>query len=838
MSQVSIIDIEGNHPTIPTRFDANVGFAIPIANVLEIHSAVVAAGAVPTQTVGSGNTITTNIQISQAVASTNATAIGLSAFNSTDFSVDANGFVSLLGAAAADAFMVDAFTAPGTNPVLPSGLGIITVTGAQVAAGTTTNVIRTNSVAANSYTIEIQRSSAQAASTVGANGVSHFNSTEFTVDGNGFVSLIGGSLAVDSFAMQTGTSPVVPTVAGLVTFNGSAVASGTNPVRTNGTGVNTMQLEVQRTQAIASTNASNVGLAAFDSARFTVDGNGFVSLNGAGVGETITGDTGGALSPTAGNWNILGLSPVAGTNPVRATGAGSTLTVNVQKSQAIASTNATNVGLAAFNSARFTVDANGFVSTSGTGVLNTLSDDVGTAILPAAGNIQLVGHINEQGATKFSTVVAGTNLANINPMSSARWIVDPLGFNGTHTTLTTAMASATSGDTIHILAGSTLTENVTLKAGVNVSALNGDQMTPNVTIIGNLTASFAGTATISNIRIQTNSAACITVSGSSATILNINNCYINASNNTAISLTSSSSSAAIKFVNCMGDLATTGIAVYASSSVGQLSFLNSNFTNTGASTTANTVSAGSVIAFTSSFANPTTSSGTAIVALEVCDLSTSAQNVTAFTNGGSGNATAFLCRFQSGTATAIVTTSLLTIATCAIGSSNAAVISGAGSIEFSNLAFGNSRIITVTTQTGGVGSGLSNISPSAGYIGERLTSTVTALGPTTTTPTGIITLALTPGVWDISAIGSFSYSGISSASIINISSVNNTLTGTLGDAFAQFNQANTTGFLTTLSVPTFRVAVTAITNYFCVVQANYSTGAVSVNARMSAVRAG
>lgn len=33
---------------------------------------------------------------------------------------------------------------------------------------------------------------------------------------------------------------------------------------------------------------------------FTVDSNGFVSLNGSAVGETITGNTGGALSPTAG----------------------------------------------------------------------------------------------------------------------------------------------------------------------------------------------------------------------------------------------------------------------------------------------------------------------------------------------------------------------------------------------------------------------------------------------------------------------------------------------------------------------------------------------------------
>lgn len=90
-------------------------------------------------------------------------------------------------------FTVDAFTAPGTNPVLPDGSGNVTITGGQVAAGTTSNVIRTDSLAANTYTIEIQRSQAVASSTVGDNGVSHFNSDDFTVDANGYVSLSNSS---------------------------------------------------------------------------------------------------------------------------------------------------------------------------------------------------------------------------------------------------------------------------------------------------------------------------------------------------------------------------------------------------------------------------------------------------------------------------------------------------------------------------------------------------------------------------------------------------------------------------------------------------------------------
>lgn len=149
-------------------------------------------------------------------------------YSSPNITLDLSG-----GGKAIDSITVDAFTAPGTNPVIPDSNGLITVTGAQVATGTVgTNVIRTDSLAANKYTIEIQRSTAVAATDLTKNGVAHF-----------------------------------------------------------------------------------------DSARFTVDANGFVTLNASGAGETITGDSGGALSPSSGNWNILGRSGS------KTSGSGSTLTV-------------------------------------------------------------------------------------------------------------------------------------------------------------------------------------------------------------------------------------------------------------------------------------------------------------------------------------------------------------------------------------------------------------------------------------------------------------------------------------------------------------------------------
>ena len=136
------------------------------------------------------------------------------------------------------------------------------------------------------------------------------------------IDLAGGGVGIDSIGVQTGTSPVVPDGTGLITFNGGVVTSGTNPVRTNGTGANTVTLQVQVAQALAATDATKIGLSNFNSAQFTVDANGFVSTSGTGIPNTITGDSGGALSPTAGNWNILGGPGVT------TSGSGSTLTIN------------------------------------------------------------------------------------------------------------------------------------------------------------------------------------------------------------------------------------------------------------------------------------------------------------------------------------------------------------------------------------------------------------------------------------------------------------------------------------------------------------------------------
>lgn len=349
----------------------------PIAGQIIIHGTTIAAGTHPIRTDGfAANQCNIEVQFSQAIASTNATNVGLSAFNSAQFTVDANGFVSMLNGLPIAKVMVDTFTGPGTNPVLPDSTGKITVTGGQVAAGTTANVIQTDSLAANTYTIQIQRSQAVASSTVGDNGVSHFNSTYFTVDGNGFVSIVTGAFVLGNTVdgnTAPGTNPVLPNSSGLITVTGAQIAAGStsNVITTQSLAAHTYSIEIQRSQAVASSTVGDNGVSHFNNVYFSVDSNGFVSiLTGVFVGgvkvdvdtppgtNPVRPDSSNLIQVTGGQVAAGTTTSVIQTNSLAA----NTYTIQIQRSQAVATSTIGDNGVAHFNSAQFTVDANGFVS--------------------------------------------------------------------------------------------------------------------------------------------------------------------------------------------------------------------------------------------------------------------------------------------------------------------------------------------------------------------------------------------------------------------------------------------------------------------------------------------
>jgi hypothetical protein len=255
------------------------------------------------------------------------------------------------------------------------------------------------------------------------------------------------------------------------------------------------------------------------------------------------------------------------------------------------------------------------------GSLLTLSDNINTIVDPSGtGNIQFSGQLNEQGGavpSPFQTIISNpaNHSISINPMSSSRWLVDPLGAldplrpNGTHTTIVAAMASAVAGDTIFVMPG-TYIGNIVMTPGVNISAYTCDSYTPNVIIQGLVSLTSAGRCTISGISIQTAGNFCVSVTGSAASILNLVNCNIIGVSNSSIQLSSSSASAAINLYTCTGDIQTVGHDFFQISGAGALSIYDSEIINSGSSLSPSTITSGSCFIFSSDVNFPISISGT------------------------------------------------------------------------------------------------------------------------------------------------------------------------------------------------------------------------------------
>jgi hypothetical protein len=208
----------------------------------------------------------------------------------------------------------DAHTAPGTDPVLPDGSGNIKIEGGTTfTTGTQANPIRTNSLAANTIDLQIQLAGSNAAvSTANDFGVAQFDANMFTVT-SGFVQVKNsGNTGVVTELIGDDSLAVVPAAGtGAITLDGVTVTNATHakPVFFKKNATNTEELDVQvtTTSTSAAKNINNAGLASFDSTDFTVDSaTGFVSLTGGASSaiQTLTGDTGGAVSPTGSPENI------------------------------------------------------------------------------------------------------------------------------------------------------------------------------------------------------------------------------------------------------------------------------------------------------------------------------------------------------------------------------------------------------------------------------------------------------------------------------------------------------------------------------------------------------
>jgi hypothetical protein len=381
--------------------------------------------------------------------------------------------------------------------------------------------------------------------------VGHIFSPNGTIDvgfsgGNITLDTLGGSASIENINVQTGTSPIVPLV-GVITINGAVVAAGVNPVRTDGTGPNTLAVEVQTSQAIAAADATKIGLSNFSSAQFSVAATGFVTLSGGTTAPVLglvpdahTGPGTTPVVPTGGNITVTGSSTAAGSTPVQTNSlAANTLTVQVQKSQAIVGTDATKVGLAAFSNTQFAVDANGFVSLlGGSGkAIETIKGNDGTAEVPDAfgvfnfltanTTVKFAGSANTEtldfGLTNliigssstsinFATSNVGLGEGSLNSLTSGENNVC-VGFNSGNATSTGINNVSIGNDALLLMTGSvqnvavgasalnTLQVSTGSNTGIGYNALGGITTGTQNTALGVNAGSTYGTSESSNIVI-------------------------------------------------------------------------------------------------------------------------------------------------------------------------------------------------------------------------------------------------------------------------------------------------------------------------------------------------
>jgi len=493
-------------------------------------------------------------------------------------------------------------------------------------------------------------------------------------------------------------------------------------------------------------------------------------------------------------------------------------------------------------------------STSTTNTLTPDFDFDGTAatpVAPQAGNINVLSYnpsVANVTNTYNSTGAATGNFQVENKAWLTALVVDPsttIGSRGTFSTIQSAITAASSGQTIFIRSG-TYTENLTLKAGVNLtsfessSSLNG---TGQVIISGTCTMTTAGSVTISGIQLQTNAAAFLAVTGSAASIVNLNNCRLQCTNSTGITFSSSSASARININYCTGDVTTTGIALFAISSAGQCFLFYSSIYNSGLTVTANTISSGALNVTHSIMNIASTSTGTGSLGFFYSDVDINTLNTTCVTAGGSGAHVFDSSKFLSGTASSVSLSSSVSMNDCSVGSSNTNAVTGAGTLAYTSMKFlGTSLTINVTTQGGGTLIGGRFQAPSAGYLGETISNSVITSAPislVTGAAKTVTSISLTPGVWDITAVGNIQGATTGTLFALSVSTVNNSF-GTAIDG----NQTVSTPTMPTatsyqsLVVPAVRTVITATTTHYMIAFCFFTVGAPTAFGRISAVRVG
>ncbi len=335
-------------------------------------------------------------------------------------------------------------------------------------------------------------------------------------------------------------------------------------------------------------------------------------------------------------------------------------------------------------------------------------------------NIHDAGYVVFDGAGVFEgrTFQAGTGITITNPdgiagnttisstaattdLHVARYIVasSTTGTGANYTTISAAIVAAQGTgipSTIFIQPG-TYTENFTLTSGINLTAFpcDANSSTPNVKIVGKITAPASGVSVISNIAIQ-NSADVLLAAGAGTLLLYGCQLIIMGISNSGISGAFRGS-----LYNCNLTLNGTNVRYFALTGAASVNIINCTSTTAATASASTVANSGSVSIHYSNILEPITSSDTAQLDFRHSTFGSTSLVAIYLTANGTGTVnSAINCAFISTlSAISVGVGATFNLSNCSINSSATNVITGAGTIRLSDVSFTNtSSTINTTTQ--------------------------------------------------------------------------------------------------------------------------------------------
>jgi hypothetical protein len=387
-----------------------------------------------------------------------------------------------------------------------SGTNVMTVSGPAFFQGVNVGAPLNLVTGANCESITNQYS---AAVTLSNNSV--YNSSFDTFQTGAAAAITMSSSAASSILNASIESTNNPAIAGSgagtltlgnITFLNNANIAGTLTLAwaTTSTGKTYIETLTGTSGGAISPTAGNITFAG--GAGVTIVGSGStLTINvagGTGTMETLTGNTGGAISPTAGNTNILGSGALA------FAGSGSTLTGSITPGTALVATltGSTSGGAISPTAGNITLTAGTGMTITGSGSsitfdasgavgVTTLTGGSGGALSPTAGNINLLGTSNQITSAGTASTIVFSLPSSITAPGSLTTVSGLTG--GTSVTCTSGNITATDGNFVLGTAGNKIQSTSvgsTTSAGANS--------------FGTVALS-SGTATVSTTAVTANS---------------------------------------------------------------------------------------------------------------------------------------------------------------------------------------------------------------------------------------------------------------------------------------------------------------------------------------------